>query len=32
MHIAAIAWIAGFAAFLFAYGPILVRRSGRAKL
>ena len=32
MHIAAIAWIAGFAAFLFVYGPLLVMRNRRAKL
>jgi uncharacterized protein involved in response to NO len=31
MHIAAIAWIAGFAAFLFAYGPMLVRRRAEAR-
>jgi uncharacterized protein involved in response to NO len=28
MAVAATAWVAGFAAFLFAYGPMLVRRSG----
>ena len=32
MHIAAIAWMAGFATFLFVYGPMLARRSRRAKL
>ena len=31
MHIAAIAWIAGFVAFLIVYGPMLVRRSRRSK-
>ena len=30
MHAAAAAWVAGFAAFLFAYGPMLARRSGPA--
>ena len=28
MHVAAAFWVAGFAAFLFAYGPMLARRSG----
>ena len=30
MHLAACAWVIGFAAFLFAYGPMLTRRSGPA--
>ena len=28
MHVAVTAWVAGFAAFLLAYGPMLIRRSG----
>ena len=30
MHLAACAWGIGFAAFLFAYGPMLTRRIGPA--
>jgi len=28
MDVAVAAWVAGFAAFLLAYGPMLIRRSG----
>ena len=28
MHVAAAAWVVGFAAFLLVYGPMLIRRSG----